>query len=615
MQAGPAPAHTTTSTAEAMADDRVITHYRSAGGEDRPSPGWAIDRIRAILAEPRAAGPVAGVWRIQAGAEAGSFAGRALHLEDGGELVIGDRVPDDLPIGYHRMDGDDGAILVLHAPRQVPSAGARPGWVIVSQLYGTRSRQSWGHGDLRDVRSLAEWVTSAGPGGHVMINPLHAPAPVAEPEPSPYFASSRVFRSPLYLAVDELPGADRVDLEPSRRAGLALNAERLVDRPGVWAAKRAALGAIWLDQQADVGVQARVERWLADPVHRRYAAWCAATEAGVEPAPAVDVPLTGPATDEERFHAWLQVELEDQLHRAGEVIVHDVAVGVQPGADTWLWPDAFVLDGTRIGAPPDAFNTQGQDWGLPPYHPEGLRSAGYEPWIRAVRSSLWGAAGIRIDHIMGMERLYWVPADAHPDEGVYVRYDLDEMLDVIAIEAHRADAFVVGEDLGTVSPDIRTAMAERGLLSYRVMALSPDEPAGYPERSMAAITTHDLPTIRGLLTGSDLDDQLDLDLHPNEDGTRAAVGRLLGWVGAHDGADLSDEEITVRLHALLSGSPAHLVAATLEDLALMSERPNMPGATTGWPSWCWSLPQPLEDVLASDVATRVRQVLSERVDR
>lgn len=598
-----------------MADDRVITHYRSAGGDDHASPGSAVERVRSILGEPRQAGPVAEVWRIRAGSEGGHFTGRTLRLEDGGELTIGDRVPEDLPIGYHHMDGDRGEILVLHAPRQVPGAGARPGWVVVSQLYGTRSRQSWGHGDLRDARHLVDWVAGGGPGGHVMVNPLHAPAPVADPEPSPYYASSRVFRSPLYLAVDELPGADRVDLEGPRRAGLALNGQRLVDRGRVWAAKRAALGAIWLDQRTDAGVQARVDRWLADPVHRRYAAWSVATEAGVAPPAAADVALDGEATDGERFHAWLQVELEDQLHRVGDVLVHDVAVGVHPGADTWLWPDAFVLDGTRIGAPPDAFNTQGQDWGLPPYHPEGLRSAGYEPWIRAVRSSLEGAAGIRIDHIMGLERLYWIPADARPDEGVYVRYDLDEMLDVIAIEGHRADAFVVGEDLGTVSPEIRAAMAERGLLSYRVMALSDDDPAGYPERSMAAITTHDLPTIRGLLSGSDLQDQIDFDLHPNEEGTHEAVARLRRWAGAEAEPDLSDDEIAVRLHALLAASPAHLVAATLEDLALMPERPNMPGATTGWPSWCWSLPRPLEEVLASEVATRVRAVFAARVER
>src|SRR5690606_19804783 len=139
--------------------------------------------------------------------------------------------------------------------------------------------------------------------------------------------------------------------------------------------------------------------------------------------------------------------------------------------------------------------------------------------------------------------------------------------------------------------------------------------ARYPERSMAAITTHDLPTIRGLLSGSDLQVQEDLDLHPNVDGTLAAVARLRAWVGADDDPDLSDDEITVRLHALLAGAPAHLVAAALEDLALMTERPNMPGSTAGWPSWCWSLPRPVEDVLASDVANRVRSVLAERVDR
>ncbi|MFP5256965.1 MAG: 4-alpha-glucanotransferase [Acidimicrobiia bacterium] len=598
-----------------MADDRVITRYRSVGGDDRPSPGWAIEHVRAILAEPRPAGPFSEVWRVRAGADAGPAAGRTLRLEDGGEVTCGDRVPEDLPFGYHRTDGDAGAVLVLHAPVQVPSSGGHPGWVVVSQLYGTRSRTSWGHGDLSDARRVAEWVAAGGPGGHLMVNPLHAPAPVDDPEPSPYFASSRIFRNPLYLAVDELPGADHVDLEAPRRQALALNDERLVDRPRVWAAKRAALGAIWLDQQGAPGVKARVDRWLADPLHRRYAAWSAAVEAGVEPLPVDEVPLDGVPTDAERFHAWLQVELEDQLHRVGGALVHDVAVGVQPGADTWLWPDAFVLDGTRIGAPPDSFNTQGQDWGLPPYHPEGLRAAGYEPWIRAVRSSLWGAAGIRIDHIMGMERLYWIPAEAKPHEGVYVRYDLDEMLDVIAIEAHRAAAFVVGEDLGTLSPGIRAAMGERGLLSYRVMALSAEDPAAYPERSMAAITTHDLPTIRGLLTGADLEAQQSLDLRPNVEGTEAAVERLRGWVGADDDPDLSDEEVTVRLHALLASSPAHLVAATLEDLALMTERPNMPGATAGWPSWCWSLPRPVEDVLASDVATRVRAALAERVDR
>ncbi|HEX4866043.1 MAG TPA: 4-alpha-glucanotransferase [Acidimicrobiales bacterium] len=598
-----------------MADDRVVTHYRDAFGADRPSPSWAVDRVRAILAEPHRRSGFVDVVRVRAGEGSGPLAGRPLELEDGGTVELGGAIPDDLPLGYHRVEGDDGPILVLHAPGQVPGPGARPGWVVVAQLYASRSRDSWGHGDLRDARHVVEWVRAGGPGGHVMVNPLHAPTPGADPQPSPYFASSRVFRNPLYLAVEELPGAHGVDVSTPRDAAVALNDDRLLDRPRAWAAKRAALAKIWDEQRRDPGVVARVDRWLADPVQRRYAAWCVATEAALSPPPAADVSLSSAPTDEERFHAWLQVELEDQLHQVGDVLIHDVAVGVERGADTWLWPDCYVLDGTRIGAPPDAFNTQGQDWGLPPYHPAGLRAAGYEPFVRAVRSSLWGAAGIRIDHIMGLERLYWIPADGAPDEGVYVQYDLEEMLDILAIEAHRADAFVVGEDLGTVPPAIREAMARRGLLSYRVMALSADDPAHYPDRSMAAITTHDLPTIQGLLTGRDLAAQQDLGLEPNVDGTNEAVARLRHWVGADGDTALSDEEVAVRLHDVLSRSSAHLVAATLEDLALMSERPNMPGTIDTWPNWCWSLPQPLEDVLASATATRVRAVLAERVER
>jgi len=599
-----------------MADDRVIPGYRSAFGDERRSPDHVVAWAREVLADRADAGAFADVWRIWSGTEAGSFAGRTLRLEDGGEVRVGDRVPDDLPHGYHRMDGDDGEILVLHPPRQVPSAGARPGWVVVAQLYATRSADSWGHGDLRDARRLVEWVREGGPGGHVMINPLHAPAPGDDPEPSPYFASSRVFRNPLYLCVDELPGADRADVAPARQAALALNADRLLDRRAAWAAKRRALAAVWELQRREPAVAARVDRWLADPVNRRYATWCALVEVGAEVPAASAVDVTAAPGDEERFHAWLQLELEDQLHAVGDVLIHDVAVGTHRGADTWLWPGCYVLDGTRVGAPPDEFNTQGQDWGLPPYHPDGLRRAGYEPFVRAVRSSLFGAAGIRIDHVMGLERLWWVPPGTSPADGVYVRYDLAEMLDVIAIEAHRADAFVVGEDLGTVSEGIRRAMEDRRLLSYRVMALSDEHPHHYPAQAMAALTTHDLPTALGLLTGRDLATQEELDLHPNVEGTRAAVARLRAWAGA-DGGDEepSAEEITVRLHEVLAGSPAHLVAATLEDLAGVAERPNMPG-TTGdvWPSWRWGLPAPLDQVLATERARRIRAAFAGRVE-
>ena len=142
----------------------------------------------------------------------------------------------------------------------------------------------------------------------------------------------------------------------------------------------------------------------------------------------------------------------------GDGLIHDVAVGTdRAGLDARLWPDLFVLDGTKVGCPPDVFNTQGQDWGLPPLHPVALRGAGYEPFVRAVRSVVTGAAGIRLDHVMGLERLFWIPPDGTPHDGVYVRYDLDELLDIVAIEADRAGAFVIGEDLGTVPDSVRVA--------------------------------------------------------------------------------------------------------------------------------------------------------------
>ncbi|MET0728742.1 MAG: 4-alpha-glucanotransferase [Acidimicrobiales bacterium] len=601
-----------------MADPRILTRYTDAFGTERSSPDWAIDHVRAVLAEDRA-GSGAGfrdVVRVQAGASAGPvLAGRILLLEDGGEVRVDEDVPPDLPFGYHRLAGDEGPVLVLHAPPECPPAGAKPGWAIVAQLYAARSSDSWGHGDLRDARRLVGWLDRGGPGGHLMLNPLHAPIPGPDPQPSPYFPSSRVFRNPLYLCIDEVASEEPAAVDEWGTAARSLNADRLIDRSGAWAAKRAALAALWTEWRAEPATVARVDRYLADTVNRDYAAFCAAVEAadGARPAATVhELRHGGEPSEAERFWAWLQLLLDDQLHAVGGALIHDVAVGTDPdGADTWLWPDCFVLDGTRVGVPPDRFNTQGQDWGLPPFHPAGIRAAGYEPWVRAMRSSLAGAAGIRIDHIMGLERLFWIPEGGKPRDGVFVQYDLHELLDVVAIESHRADAFVVGEDLGTVPPTIAAAMVERGLLSYRVVALDSNHPSTYPDRTLAAITTHDLPTTIGLLSGSDLQDQLDLALEPNEDGTAEAAARIRAWAGGD--AELSDEDVLLALHQVLADSPAHLVAATLEDLGLMAERPNMPGTTDAWPNWSRALPAPLEELLAGDVAQQVRATLADRV--
>jgi 4-alpha-glucanotransferase len=576
-------------------DSPLVTSYTDALGTERHSPDWAVreveERVRSTGGDAR----YAEVVRVSVGEPAHAVAGRTLVLESGEEVPVGDTIPEDLPYGYHEVDGPAGRSLVLHAPPRVPAPPR--GWVLAAQLYAARSHESWGHGDLRDARTLAGWVAESGPGGLLMLNPLHAALPGTHPQPSPYFASTRAYRNPIYLTVDELDVRPDGPAARSREHGRALNATEQIDRTAVWTAKRAALASLWPRAAADPRMAERVDRWLDDPVNGRYARFCSAGDhegVGADP----------------RFHAWLQICTEDQLLAVGPNVVHDVAVGVdRAGADAHLWPDAFVADGTRIGCPPDQFNTLGQDWGLPPFHPGGLRASGYEPFVRAIRAAVRGAAGIRIDHVMGLERTFWIPEAGDPRDGVYVRYQLDEMLDVVAIEAHRAGAFVVGEDLGTVPPSIPVALAERGMLSYRIMALDHTHPNDYPTSTMAAVTTHDLPTVLGLLSGSDLADQESLGMAPNVADTWAAVDRLRWWVGA---GEAPPEALVGRIHDLIAGSSAQLAVATLDDLAGARRRPNMPGTIDEWPNWRIPLPRPLGDVLTDPNALAIRGALAAR---
>lgn len=579
-----------------MAHPRLLGTYRDALGTDRTPPEWATDVVDGYL---HGVGPgrYVDVVRIRAGQRSPLPVGSRLRLESGDEVVLGDTIPHDLPFGYHEVEQPEGLISVLHAPARVPPPPAR-GWVLAAQLYAARSARSWGHGDLRDARELARWVSDSGPDGFVMLNPLHAAIPGPSPQPSPYFASSRAYRNPIYLSIDDIDGVPSDVLGLHADAARALNASDLIDREKVWAHKSAVLEATWTARREHRDVRGAVAEWIADEVNARYAAFGASrgeTEASADP----------------EYHAWLQATAEAQVRAAGPNLIHDVAVGTdRAGADAHLWPDCFVTDdGLRIGCPPDQFNTQGQDWGLPPLHPDALRSCGYEPFVRAVRAAATGAAGIRIDHVMALERTFWIPGRGGPADGVYVRYALDEMLDVIAIEAHRAGAFVVGEDLGTVPPSLPPALADRGILSYRVMALDHQHPREFQERCMAASTTHDLPTLVGLLSGTDLADQAALGLKPNEADTNAAADRLRHWAEPTDGTVHGE---LVRIHEVLATSPASLVAATLDDLAGATRRPNMPGTIDEWPNWRIPLTPPIETVLSTPLATDVRRVMQAR---
>jgi 4-alpha-glucanotransferase len=310
-----------------------------------------------------------------------------------------------------------------------------------------------------------------------------------------------------------------------------------------------------------------------------------------------------------RFHQWLQWLLERQLAAAAAEsrVMQDLPIGVDPdGADAWVWQDTLAI-GASVGAPPDRYVKRGQDWGLPPFIPHRLRASGYEPFVETIRAALRHAGGLRIDHVMGLFRLFWIPAGLPPAEGGYVRYPAEDLLAIVALESHRADAIVVGEDLGTVETGVRERLAEHGVLSYRVMWFEEDPPACYPASAMAAITTHDLPTIAGLWTGADTAEQRALGLEPNDAALERVRARLAALTGAT--ARTPIEDLIDAAHRRLAEAPSVLVTATLDDALAVTDRPNVPGTTAERPNWSLALPASLEALERSPLARRIAAAL------
>jgi 4-alpha-glucanotransferase len=453
----------------------------------------------------------------------GSFVGRGeLVLEDGTSLPVDGELPADIPLGYHTFEGS--RLIVVPERCHLPDGLCTWGWAV--QLYAVRSASSTGMGDLADLRRLAQWSRGQG-AGVVLVNPL-----CAGQRPSPYYPSTRCFLDPIYLRVEEMPVAPGP----------------LIDRDEVWRRKLPALEAAF----AGFGGDPLFDRFCAErgPLLDEFAVWC------------------DPARPE--LHKWLQWQLDVQLAvAAAELpIMADLPVGSDPdGFDVWRWRDVFELDAT-VGAPPDDFNRQGQDWGFPPFDPERLRAAGYEPFVQVVRAAFRHAGAVRIDHVMGLFRLYWMPRRS------YVQYPWEDLLGIVALESVRAGAFVVGEDLGTVEPRVREALMARGVLSYRLLWFEDAPPSEWPRQSLAAVTTHDLPTIAGVWSGHDPD-----------------AARLRSRLA--DGESL--EEGVDRTYARLAEAPSMVVVATLEDVLGVEERPNRPG-TVGPRNWSVPLPLPLEAI-------------------
>jgi 4-alpha-glucanotransferase len=525
-----------------------------------------------------------------------------------------------------------------------PLPGGRS-WGFALQLYSLRSRRSWGHGDLRDLADLAVWSARELGADFVLINPLHAAEPLPPVSASPYLPMSRRFTSPLYLRIEDvpeyaaLPAADRARIEALAEPLRARSATSdLIDRDAVWQAKRAALEILYRQPLTDQR-RAAFERFRAGEGRplEDWSRWCVLAE---KHGP--DWRQFGEFRDASQaarageqfsagadFHAWLQWLADDQLAAAqqaaaaagmGTGIIRDLAVGSYPGgADAWACQDVLV-PGMSVGAPPDEFNQRGQDWTQPPWHPQRLAAQGYAPLAGLIGAGLRHAGGLRVDHVMGLLRLWWVPAGMSPDQGTYVRYDHEAMVGVLAAAASRAGALAIGEDLGTVEPWIRDYLAARGVLGTSMLWFERDgrglplPPSQWRRGSLATVGTHDVPPAAAFVTGEqvELRARLGLLTRPQADERTAAATAIADWRAALAGAGLlradrppTPAEFTVALYGYLARTPAVLIGVSLAD-AVGERRPqNMPGTTTEYPNWQVPLCDGEGDpVLLEDLPTR-----------
>lgn len=549
-------------------------------------------------------------------------------------------LPADLPLGYHWLVAtvDDGQereerAFVVAAPAQCPvPLGADRAWGWMVQLYALRSRASWGLGDIADLGALASWSGRDLGADFVVCNPLHAVTPVLPLEPSPYYPSSRRFANPLYLRVEDTPEFAEANPAVRRRverlAAEARTANRRdrIDRDAAWRAKLAALELLrGVPSDRDRRAALADFRARGGAALEGFATFCALAERHGRPwqrwpeklrhprhpaVAAARAELAGRVA----FHQWLQFCLAQQLASAqrhaeasgmGIGVVHDLAVGVDPGGvDAWALQDDLAL-GVTVGAPPDPFNQQGQDWRQPPLRPDRLRATGYAAFRDMLSGVLAHAGGVRIDHVPGLFRLWWIPEGRAPHDGTYVTYPAGDLLAILACEAARAGAVVVGEDLGTVEPRVRAALAEAGVLGSSVLYFERTPRGGpegdrrlrsgeYPEEVLASATTHDLPTVAGWWADEDVRVQADLGLlgadttaaaeHARKATEREEMMALLRAEGLL-GEDPSPEELSAALHAFLARTSARLVAVQPADAVGDRRQPNVPGTTDEYPNW------------------------------
>lgn len=573
-----------------------------------------------------------------------------------------------LPAGYHRFSlerlhaGAPVAMTLIITPARcfLPPGLGEGGrvWGAALQLYAVRSGHNWGIGDFTDLKNALEISARAG-AGIVGLNPLHALFPHNPGHISPYSPSSRLYLNPLYLDVEAIPefaeceAVRNLIAEPQLQARLrALRSAELVDYPGLAEAKLGALRVLYhhfreKHQLAGTPRGAAFARYFSegDEPLLRFALYHAlqerfhAEDTDVWGWPVWPEPYRDPAApavhefldaNRERveFYAWLQWLAEEQLAACGQRslelgltvgLYQDLAVSVdRAGAEAWAWQDLYA-ESVSVGSPPDEFNLHGQNWGLPPIIPERLAESAYAPFIATLRANMKHSGALRVDHVMGLMRLYWVPPGASPRDGAYVRYPLEDLLGILALESHRNRCMVIGEDLGTLPEGLADHLKAAGVLSYRLLLFEKEAdgsfkaPAAYPDQALAAASTHDLPTLKSFWLGHDLDLRARLNLYPSDElRTQQAVERaqdrtrllvalereklLPAGMTIHPvSAPEMTPELALAIHVYIARSRAQLMMVQMEDVFGQLEQVNLPATTDQYPNWQRKLPLNLED--------------------
>lgn len=587
--------------------------------------------------------------------------------------------------GYYRLEVEQpgreslpqAAMTLIVTPPACYQPGAVSGenrvWGPAVQLYSLRSRRNWGIGDFSDLRTLVDLTADAG-GGVVGVNPLHALFLDNPRRTSPYSPSSRGFVNILYLDVEAVmefsecqAACQLVASEPFQSRLTRLRASEEVDYEAVAAAKREVLSLLYqhfcshhLSNDTDRARGFYLFREAGGDsleCHARFEAlqqhfrrdtpdvwgWPAWPEDYRHPAAAAVAAFAVEHAEEVAFFAWLQWLADQQLAAVGHQswcrglglgLYQEMTLGVSPGgSESWTWQDVFAT-GAYAGAPPDDFSPLGQDWGLPPFIPHRLREAAYAPFIAMLRTNMRHSGALRIDHVMSLTRLFWVPAGLSADQGGYIAYPLEDLLGILALESHLNQCMVIGEDLGTVPKDLRPRLATAGVLSSRLFLFERTKegdfkpPADYPRQTLVAASTHDLPTLRGFWTGHDLDTRAQLQLFPSAGqqdrlGIERAQDRIHILMALQqegllpDGAGIDPASVpditpafVAAIHTFLARSKAQILMVQPEDILGIIEQTNLPSSRDDQhPNWRRRLPLNLEDWRTESHFARVYEAL------